>query len=124
MGNSALRETCNFYFSRVFLLVLIKFHFGWETRIYNQFHNILRLFNVLQIFLPPQVKQWAIITYKHGIHELSHELPNNLRLIRKVSKLHIMIASPAKTKILLILAKNSRKIMIKLFPWCAPSHEK
>ena len=26
-----------------------------------------------QIFLSPQVKQWAIITYKHGICELSHE---------------------------------------------------
>ena len=36
-----------------------------------------------QIFLSPQVKRWAIITYKHGIYELPHELPNNLRL-RKV----------------------------------------
>ena len=33
-----------------------------------------------QISLSPQVKQWAIITYKHGIYELPHELPNNLRL--------------------------------------------
>ena len=33
-----------------------------------------------QIFLSPQVKQCAIITYKHGIYELPHELPNNLRL--------------------------------------------
>ena len=29
-----------------------------------------------QIFLSPQVKQCAIITYKHGIYEL----PNDLRL--------------------------------------------
>ena len=29
-----------------------------------------------QIFLSPQVKRWAIITYKHGIYELPHELPN------------------------------------------------
>ena len=46
-----------------------------------------------QIFLSPQVKQRAIITYKH-------KLPNNLRLkdlrklgiIRKVSKPHRLIA--------------------------------
>ena len=31
-----------------------------------------------QIFLSPQVKRWAIITYKHGIYELVHELPNDL----------------------------------------------
>ena len=33
-----------------------------------------------QIFLPPQVKQWAIVTYKNNIYELPHELPNDLRL--------------------------------------------
>ena len=32
-----------------------------------------------QIFLLPQVR-YAIITYKHGIYELLHELPNDLRL--------------------------------------------
>ena len=26
-----------------------------------------------QIFLSPHVKQWAIITYKHGIYELPDE---------------------------------------------------
>ena len=30
-----------------------------------------------QIFLSPQVKRWAIITYKNGICELPHELPND-----------------------------------------------
>ena len=53
-----------------------------------------------QIFISPQVKRCAIITYEHGIYELPHELPNNLRLkdlrklenIRKLSKLHRMIA--------------------------------
>ena len=50
-----------------------------------------------QIFLSAQVKQWAIITYKHGIYELPYKLPNDLRLrilgnIRKVSKLDRMIA--------------------------------
>ena len=33
-----------------------------------------------QIFLSLQVNRSAIITYKHGIYELPHELPNNLRL--------------------------------------------
>ena len=28
----------------------------------------------------PQVKRWAIITCKHGIYELPHELLNDLRL--------------------------------------------
>ena len=50
-----------------------------------------------QIFLSPQMKRCAIIIYKHGIYELPHKLPNDLRLrklgnIRKVSKLHRMIA--------------------------------
>ena len=33
-----------------------------------------------QIFLSPQVKQSAIISNKHGVYELLHELPNDLRL--------------------------------------------
>ena len=46
-----------------------------------------------QIFLLPQVKRCPIITYKHGIYELSHELGlrkdlRKLGNIRKVSKLH------------------------------------
>ena len=31
-------------------------------------------------FVSPQVKQCAIITNEHGIYELPHELPNDLRL--------------------------------------------
>ena len=50
-----------------------------------------------EIFLSPQVKRCAIVTYKHGIYELPQELPNDLRLrivgiITKVSKPHGMIA--------------------------------
>ena len=50
-----------------------------------------------QIFLSPKVKRWAIITYKHGIYELLHDLLNNVRLrilvnIRKLSKIYRMIA--------------------------------
>ena len=60
-----------------------------------------------QIFLSPQVKRWVIIAYKHDIYELPNELP-----------------SPrAKTEVLLILAENSWKTEIKLFPLCATSHE-
>ena len=33
-----------------------------------------------QIFFSPQVKRWAIITYKQGIYEFLHKLPNDLRL--------------------------------------------
>ena len=33
-----------------------------------------------QIFLSPQVKQWAIINYEHGISELPHELQQDVRL--------------------------------------------
>ena len=49
-----------------------------------------------QIFLSPQVKRWAIITYRHGMYELPHELPNDLRLSRS-----------AKMKVLLRLSENS-----------------
>ena len=33
-----------------------------------------------QIFLSPQVKRWAIITYKYGIYESPCELPNDLKI--------------------------------------------
>ena len=33
-----------------------------------------------QNFFSPQVKQSMIINNKHGIYELPHELPNDLRL--------------------------------------------
>ena len=44
------------------------------TLVYDQFHNILRLFDVLPIF--PFSTSETIATYKHGIYEL----PNDLRL--------------------------------------------
>ena len=46
-----------------------------------------------QIFLSPQAKRWAIITYKHGIYELPHELPNNLRH-RKLGKMIALSPAP------------------------------
>ena len=51
-----------------------------------------------QIFLSPQVKRCAIVTYEHGIYEL----PNDFGL-------------PAKINFLLILAKKLPKIAIKPF---------
>ena len=33
-----------------------------------------------QIFLSPQVKRSAITSNKQGVYELSHELPNDVRL--------------------------------------------
>ena len=42
---------------------------------------IFRNFSMFyQTFLSPQVKSCAIITYKHGMYELPHQLPNDLRL--------------------------------------------
>ena len=45
-----------------------------------------------QILLSQQVKRRAIISYEHGIYELPHELANDLKNIRKVSKSYRMIA--------------------------------
>ena len=33
-----------------------------------------------KVFVSPQVKRIVIISNKHGIYELPHELPNDLRL--------------------------------------------
>ena len=51
---------------------------------------------IYQIFFSPQVKRSVIISNKHGIYELPHKLPNDLRLkklgkIRKNSKHHRII---------------------------------
>ena len=42
------------------------------------YNNILRFFDILAIF--PLTQRTVIISNKYGIYELSHELPNNLRL--------------------------------------------
>ena len=39
-----------------------------------------------KIFLSPQAKRWVSITYKHDIYEL----PNNLRLLRKLGNQEIL----------------------------------
>ena len=77
-----------------------------------------------KISVSPQVKRIVILSNKHGIYELPHELPNDLRLkklgkIKNISKRHRIIACCSvllpKIKILSILAKISRKIEIELF---------
>ena len=65
-------------------------------------------FMFLEIFLSPQVKRCSIITYKHGMYELPHELLNDND--------SLVPSPPAKIKILLIPAKSSWKTEIKLFP--------
>ena len=51
-----------------------------KTYNYNQFQNFWDFLMFYQISFSPQVKRFAIITYKHGIYELFHEFPNDLRL--------------------------------------------
>ena len=36
-----------------------------------------------QIFFSSQMKRCAITTYKHGIYELPHELPNEIKKYQK-----------------------------------------
>ena len=71
-----------------------------------------------QIFLSPQVKRWAIITYKHGIYELPHELPNNLRVknIRKVSKLQPGAESSCENASLVDTSRKLLKNRNETFP--------
>ena len=71
-----------------------------------------------QFFLPPEVKRCTIITWKYGIHELTHELPNDLRLrILRTSKNESLVPNlSAKIKVYLILAKKFWKIKLKIFP--------
>ena len=47
---------------------------------HNHGNNILRLFDTSPNFFSPQVEQSLITSNKHGIYELLHELPNDLRL--------------------------------------------
>ena len=66
---------------KMFYIILRELNvFDKNIKTNNHFYNILRIFEVLPNFFSPQVKRCAIITYKHGIYELSHELPNDLRL--------------------------------------------
>ena len=71
-----------------------------------------------QMFLSPNVKRSAIISNKHGIYEIPHELPNDLRnlQIRKYQQIlktlynySPVLSISLKIKILSILAKKFLK---------------
>ena len=81
-----------------------------------------------QIFLSPQVKRCAIITYEHGIYELPYDLRlRKLGKIRKVSKPHGMIAQcpvpPPKSKLPQYYRKTLEKNKLN-FSHGAPLHTK
>ena len=94
--------------------------------IYNHFHNIFRLFDVLPnftfivsetmrdyylqiwyIWVDPQVAEW-LKTW--DLRKLG-----NIRKMSKLHKMKLVPSLPAKMKILLMLSKTFRKIAIKLF---------
>ena len=58
------KQSKKLYFQKTTIMVII----FWDLLI------------ICQIFLSPQVKRSVIISNKHGICELSHDLLNNLRL--------------------------------------------
>ena len=62
--------------------------------IYSYGHNILRLLMFYKIFFSPQVKRSAIISNKHEIYELPHELPNDLRVPSLTLKMKILSLLP------------------------------
>ena len=73
-----------------------------------------------EIFLSPQVEQSVILSNKHGIYELPHELPNDLRFIIKeirecqedlktLLNCSLMPSLTPKMKILSTLPKNCWK---------------
>ena len=83
-----------------------------------------------EIFLSSQVKRSVIITNKHGIYELPHELPKdiirNSENIGAILKLHIIITycpvsttphppRPPETKIMPIVTKDFLKTKIEIF---------
>ena len=47
----------------------------------KQLQSVSKYFETMfyRIFFSPLKKRWAITTYKHGIYELPHELPKDLR---------------------------------------------
>ena len=69
-----------FNLSPSLLLSKQTFNFDFVSGIYNQFHNVLRLFDVLPNFPFTTSGTMSVITYKHGIYMLDHELPNELEL--------------------------------------------
>ena len=65
---------------RPFFLIMYIFEVATFFLAYNHFHNILRLFDALPNFPFTTSEMMRIIIYNHGIYELPHELPSNLKL--------------------------------------------
>ena len=87
------------------VITTIIFIVFWDLMIFNKFSS--------------QVKWSAIIGNKHGIYELLHEFPNNLKLFENLKTSYNYNLAPrlsSKSKILLMLAKNCWKIEIKTLP--------
>ena len=73
-----------YYVYNIPMISMMKVTRRHETETCNQHTIIFIIFwdflMFYRIFLLPQVKRWAIITYKHGIHDLPQELPNDSSL--------------------------------------------
>ena len=64
-----------------------------------------------QVFLSPEVKKYAVITNKHGIYELPHEFPDDLRLRilgnnEKTSKNYTLVPILLSKKTFIDTSKN------------------
>ena len=68
-----------------------------------------------QSFISPKVKQNVIISNRHGIYELPHELPNDFKLRKrpenlKISQDYSLVPSlPAKTNVVFDRSKKLLK---------------
>ena len=62
LSKQNFRESCDLKLSAITFIKL------WDSSMFYR------------IFLSPQEKRCAIITYKHGIYELPHEFPNDVLL--------------------------------------------
>ena len=62
--------------SDVYIFIINNSLFPLSTIIFIIFWDFFMFY---QIFFSPQVKRCAIITYKRGIYDLPHELPNDLK---------------------------------------------
>ena len=78
------------------------------------FEDFLTLY---QNLFSPQGKRSVIISYKHGVYELPHELPNDLKLmtlenrkdqenLETSSNYNLVTSLPSKLKMFLLFVKN------------------
>ena len=68
---------CEFCSYQVMVVIATTVNFNCKFIFIKKKKDFLMFY---QIFLLPQVKSCAIITYKHGMYELPNELPSDLRL--------------------------------------------